>query len=67
MAGNWLLFVSTTFVQSVPRYSLVLFGIVVWAAVIAERRPAIGWLLAAGSIATLASFAWRFGAGQWAF
>jgi hypothetical protein len=67
MAGNWLLFVSTTFVQSVPRYSLVLFGIVVWAALVAERWPPVGWLLAAASATALAYFTWRFGAGQWAF
>src|SRR6185503_8163118 len=49
MAGNWLLIVSTGFVMSVPRYSLVLFGLVVWAAIIAERWRPAGWVLAAGS------------------
>ncbi|HEX7171201.1 MAG TPA: glycosyltransferase family 39 protein [Candidatus Limnocylindria bacterium] len=67
MAGNWLLIVSTGFVMSVPRYSLVLFGIVVWGALIAERWRWAGWLLAAGSATAMASFAWRFAAGQWAF
>jgi len=67
MAGNWLLFVSTGFVLSVPRYSLVLFGIVVWAAVIAERWRVVGWVLAAASVTAMTYFAWRFGAGQWAF
>jgi Dolichyl-phosphate-mannose-protein mannosyltransferase len=67
MAGNWLLIVSTGFVMSVPRYSLVLFGIVVWGALIAERWRWAGWFLAAGSATAMAYFAWRFAAGQWAF
>jgi hypothetical protein len=67
MAGNWLLMVSTGFVMSVPRYSLVLFGIVVWAALIAERWRWAGWLIGAGSATAMAYFAWRFAAGQWAF
>ena len=67
MAGNWLLSVSTGFVLSVPRYSLVLFGIVVWAAIIATRWRTAGWVLGSASVAALAYFAWRFGAGQWAF
>jgi hypothetical protein len=67
MAGNWLLSVSTGFVLSVPRYSLVLFGIVVWAAIIAQRWRRAGWVLASASVTALAYFAWRFGAGQWAF
>jgi len=67
MAGNWLLIVSTGFVMSVPRYSLVLFGIVVWGAIIADRWRWAGWLIGAGSVAAMAYFAWRFAAGQWAF
>jgi hypothetical protein len=67
MAGNWLLIVSTGFVMSVPRYSLVLFGIVVWAAIIATRWRPAGWLLVAASAGAMAYFASRFGAGQWAF
>jgi hypothetical protein len=67
MAGNWLLIVGTGFVMSVPRYSLVLFGIVVWGAIAADRWRPIGWLLATGSAAAMAWFAWRFAVGQWAF
>ena len=67
MAGNWLLIVSTGFVLSVPRYSLVLFGIVVWAAIVAQRWRAAGWVLAGASVVAMAYFAGRFGAGQWAF
>ena len=67
MAGNWLLIVSTGFVMSVPRYALVLFGLFVWSALFADRWRWAGWLLAAVSVAAMAYFAWRFGAGQWAF
>ncbi len=67
MAGNWLLIVSTGFVMSVPRYSLVLFGIVVWGALIAERWRWAGWVIAAGSATSMAYFAWRFASGVWAF
>jgi hypothetical protein len=67
MAGNWLLSVSTGFVLSVPRYSLALFGIVVWMAIIGERWRPVGWLLAGVSGVAMAYFAWRFGSGRWAF
>ena len=67
MAGNWLLMVSTGFVMSVPRYSLVLFGIVVWMALVAQRWRTVGWVLAACSVAAMGVFAWRFASGQWAF
>ncbi len=67
MAGNWLLIVGTGFVMSVPRYSLVLFGVMAWAGLAAERWRVVGWLLAAGSLAAMVYFTWRFGAGRWAF
>jgi len=40
---------------------------VVWAAIIAQRWRAAGWVLAGASVLALAYFAGRFGAGQWAF
>jgi hypothetical protein len=67
MVGNWLLITGTGFVMSVPRYSLVLFGIVVWGALVAERWRPVGWLLAAASATAMAYFAWRFATGAWAF
>jgi hypothetical protein len=67
MAGNWLLSVSTGYVLSVPRYSLALFGIMVWAALIGERWRVAGWVIAALSATAMAYFAWRFAIGQWAF
>jgi hypothetical protein len=67
MAGNWLLGVSTGMILSVPRYSLAMFGIVVWAAIIGERWRIAGWVLAAGSAMAMGYFAWRFAINQWAF
>lgn len=67
MAGNWLLISGTGFVMSVPRYSLVLFGIFAWSALLAERWRWAGWLLGIGSAGTMAYFAWRFAIGIWAF
>jgi hypothetical protein len=66
MAGNWLLFTSTGFVLSAPRYSLVLFPLMAWFAVMAERRW-VGTLIAAASTGMLGWFAWRFATGAWAF
>jgi hypothetical protein len=67
MAGNWLLMVSTGWVMSVPRYSLVLFGIFALAALATERWRAAGWLLGIASAAAMGYFAWRFATGVWAF
>jgi hypothetical protein len=51
---------STGYVQSVPRYSLALLGIVAWLALAANRWRALGWLAAVASAAVMAHFAWRF-------
>ena len=67
MAGNWLLIVSTGFVLSVPRYSLVLFALPVFGALIVERWRPVGVVLALLSAAAMAYFAWRFASGLWAF
>jgi hypothetical protein len=66
MAGNWLLITSTSFVLSVPRYTLVLFPLFAWFSLLTRsRRAAVGLGLA--SVLGLAYFACRFAAGQWAF
>jgi hypothetical protein len=67
MVGNWLLVVSTGFVISVPRYALVLFGIVVGAAAIADRWRTVGVVLAVASASAMVWFTWRFATGLWAF
>jgi predicted phage tail protein len=59
--------VSTGFVLSAPRYGLVLFGIVVGAAVIADRWRVAGTVLAVASAAALAVLTWRFAIGLWTF
>jgi hypothetical protein len=66
MAGNWLLFTSTSFVLSVPRYSLTLFPLLAWFG-LAARRP--GWAIALSivSIGLLGFFASQFAIGRWAF
>lgn len=66
MAGNWLLFTSTTFVLSVPRYSLILFPIVVWLALLARTRPAL-LVIAGASTLGMVVLASRFAVGLWAF
>jgi len=66
MAGNWLLFVSTSFVMSTPRYSLTLFPLYVSLA-IASRRTAVLVLVSAVSIAGMIYFTGRFASGDWAF
>jgi Dolichyl-phosphate-mannose-protein mannosyltransferase len=66
MALNWLLFTSTSFVLSVPRYSLTLFPLFAWFAV-DGRRPWIGVPLALASMGLLGFFASQFAVGRWAF
>jgi dolichyl-phosphate-mannose-protein mannosyltransferase len=66
MAGNWLLITSTSFVLSVPRYTLVLFPLFAWFALLTRSRwVAVG--LGVASVLALGYFAGRFAAGQWAF
>ena len=66
MAGNWLLFVSTAFVLSVPRYTLTLFPLYASLA-IASRRTLVLAALSAISIGGLIYFAGRFANDVWAF
>jgi hypothetical protein len=66
MAGNWILFISTAFIVSVPRYTLTLFPLFVSMALIA-RRPTPLVALSLISIAGLGWLAARFAAGGWAF
>jgi Gpi18-like mannosyltransferase len=66
MAGNWLLFVSVTFVLSVPRYTLTMFPIFILFALLASRRM---WLavLSVWSVLFLSLFTSLFTWGHWAF
>jgi hypothetical protein len=66
MAGNWILFISTAFIVSVPRYSLTLFPLFVSMA-LASRRTAVLVVLSIASVAVFTFFAARFATGSWAF
>lgn len=66
MTGNWLLFVSVSFVLSVPRYTLTMFPIYILFAMLAARHV---WLavITFWSILYLSFFASMFAWGRWAF
>ena len=66
MTGNWLLFVSVSFVLSVPRYTLMMFPIYILFSMLAARRV---WFAAITiwSILYLSFFASMFAWGHWAF
>ncbi|HSM39042.1 MAG TPA: glycosyltransferase family 39 protein [Candidatus Limnocylindrales bacterium] len=66
MAGNWLLFTSTAFLLSVPRYTLTLFPLMV-ALALASRERAMLVALSVVSAAGFVYFAARFTLGGWAF
>lgn len=67
MTGNWLLWTSTKFILSVPRYTLVLFPMYFLLARISDRRPAWGAVIAIWSLLLMGLFVTRFVEGFWAF
>lgn len=67
MTCNWLLWSCTSFLQSVPRYTLVLFPAYLIFARASARRPEAGALIAVWSLLFLALFLARFSQGYWAF
>lgn len=67
LAVNWLLFVSTSFVLSVPRYTLTLFPIFILMARSASRSWTLRLTYTVWSILFLALFATQFVRGWWAF
>ena len=66
MAGNWLLFVSTSFVMSTPRYVLTLFPMYVSVALLSRRTAALV-IISAVSLAAMIYFTGRMATGVWAF
>ena len=66
MTGNWLMFVSVSFVLSVPRYTLTMFPIFILFSMLAAERI---WLavITVWSILYLSLFASTFVSGHWAF
>jgi hypothetical protein len=67
MTCNWLLWTSTKFVLSVPRYTLVLFPAFILFARLRASRPAWGAAVVVWSLLFLGLFAARFAQGYWAF
>jgi Gpi18-like mannosyltransferase len=67
MTCNWLLWTSTKFILSVPRYTLVLFPTYILLARAAVSRPVLNACLTVWSLLFLALFAARFVQGYWAF
>jgi Gpi18-like mannosyltransferase len=63
---NTLLFLSTSFLQSTPRYCLVLFPMLMLGARLLRSPPAWTFVVCASAM-LLSWFAWRFAMGQWAF
>ena len=66
MAGNWLLLASVTFIESMPRYALVMFPIFILFALLAKNQF---WnaLITVWSLLFLALFTSLFVRGWWAF
>jgi Gpi18-like mannosyltransferase len=67
MTLNWLLWTSTKFVLSVPRYTLVMFPAYILLARAASSRPVWNAVITVWSLLFLALFAARFVQGYWAF
>lgn len=67
MTLNWLLWTSTKFVLSVPRYTLVLFPAFILLGRLRASRPAWGAAVVVWSVLLLGLFAARFAQGYWAF
>lgn len=65
--GNWMLVTSTSFVVSVPRYTLTLFPLFILCGRVCARRPLLHALLTVFSLLFLALYAGRFVQGLWAF
>lgn len=66
MTGNWLLFTSSSFILSVPRYTLILFPIYILFAKVAVNRFCY-IVITVWSLLFLAFFSSLFVQGRWAF
>lgn len=67
MTLNWLLWTSTSFILSAPRYTLILFPIYLLFARLAAARPVWGIVITLWSLLLLSLFVSRFVQGLWAF
>jgi Gpi18-like mannosyltransferase len=66
MTGNWWLFTSTSFILSVPRYTLVLFPLYIAFALLYKER-AIYNLIIVWCVVFMLLFSGLFAVGRWAF
>jgi hypothetical protein len=66
MTLNWLLFTSTSFMLSAPRYTLILFPVFIIFAML-SARAAWRWVITAWSLLYLSLFVGQFVQGRWAF
>ncbi len=66
MGGNWLLYCSQGFIQSAPRYTLLLFPLFVMMGRL-SRRPLVYGLFTLWSVLFLGLFSAQFVKGGWAF
>lgn len=67
MIANWLLFIGTSFVLSVPRYTLTMFPIFILMALAARQDWRLNVLFSLWSILYLGLFTSLFIRGHWAF
>ena len=67
MTLNWLLWTSTKFVLSVPRYTLVMFPAFILFARLTATRPLWNAIITVWSLLFLALFVARYVQGLWAF
>ncbi|MEZ5429212.1 MAG: hypothetical protein R2747_23395 [Pyrinomonadaceae bacterium] len=67
MVANWLLFISTSFVLSVPRYTLILFPLFILMALASVRSRWANMIMTVWSLMFLAFFIGQFVREQWAF
>lgn len=67
MILNWLLFISTSFVLSVPRYTLTLFPLFILFALGAKKNLYFRAAIAVWSLLYLSLFSLQFARGSWAF
>lgn len=67
MIANWLLFISTSYILSVPRYTLTMFPIFILMALAARKHWQLKVLFIVWSILYLGLFTGLFIRGHWAF
>ena len=67
MTGNFLLSICSTFVQGVPRYTLLMFPIFILFARASRGRPLLFAMISMPSLLLLALFLSKFVLGHWAF